>query len=92
MQRKELRTDQVLCSDVSSESRVREGEAGVAGKGYSLERKVSSTKIVCEWRAKREQLERKRKMLMRREHNTSKRKERLDARAIPQRGNAYCIG
>jgi hypothetical protein len=50
MQRKELRTDQVLRSDVSSGSRVREGKAGVAGKSYSLERKVLSTR----WHANRE--------------------------------------
>jgi hypothetical protein len=44
MRRKELHTDQVLRSDASSGSRVREGKAGVAGKSYSLERKVSSTR------------------------------------------------
>jgi hypothetical protein len=44
MRGKELRTDQVLRSDTSSGSRVREGKAGVAGKSYSLERKVSSTR------------------------------------------------
>jgi hypothetical protein len=50
MRKKELRTDQVLCSDTSSGSRVREEKARVAGKSYSLERKVSSTG----WRANRE--------------------------------------
>jgi hypothetical protein len=29
---------------------------------------------------------------MRREHNTSKEKERLDTRAIPRRKETYCIG
>jgi hypothetical protein len=50
MRGKELRTDQVLRSDASSGQRVREQKAGVAGKSYSLERKVSSTG----WRANRE--------------------------------------
>jgi hypothetical protein len=42
MRRKELHTDQVLRSDASSGSRVREQEAGVAGKSYSLEKEVLS--------------------------------------------------
>jgi hypothetical protein len=50
MQGKELRTDQVLRSDASSGQRVREQKAGVAGKSYSLERKVSSTYVACEYK------------------------------------------
>jgi hypothetical protein len=50
MRGKELRTDQVLCSDASSGQRVREQKAGVTGKSYSLERKVLSTR----WHANRE--------------------------------------
>jgi hypothetical protein len=45
--------DQVLCSDASSGSRVREGKARVAGESYSLERKVSSTKMACERNTKK---------------------------------------
>jgi hypothetical protein len=49
--------DQVLHSDVSSGSRVREEKAGVTGKSYSLERKVLSTRVACERDAKEEQQE-----------------------------------
>jgi hypothetical protein len=55
MRRKELRTDQVLRSDASSGQRVKEQKAGVAGKSYSLERKVSSTRVVCERNTKKGQ-------------------------------------
>jgi hypothetical protein len=58
---KELRMDQVLCSDASSGQGVREQKAGVTGKSYSLEREVSSMKVACEWKTKRGQQERKRK-------------------------------
>jgi hypothetical protein len=44
--------DQVLCSDVSSGSRVREEWAGVTSRGYSLERKVLSTKVACKCKKK----------------------------------------
>jgi hypothetical protein len=55
MRRKELCTDQVLHGDASSGLRVRERKAGVAGKSYSLERKVSSTRVVCERDTKKRQ-------------------------------------
>jgi hypothetical protein len=55
MRRKELRTDQVLRNDASSGQRVREQKAGVAGKSYSLERKVLSTRVACERNTKRRQ-------------------------------------
>jgi hypothetical protein len=42
MRGKELCMDQVLHSDMSSGQRVREQKAGVTGKSYSLERKLSS--------------------------------------------------
>jgi hypothetical protein len=53
MQGKELCTDQVLHSDLSPGQRVRERKAGVAGKSYSLERKVSSMRVACERDPKR---------------------------------------
>jgi hypothetical protein len=52
MRGKELHTNQVLHSDVSSGSRVGKEKAGVTGKSYSLERKVLSTRVVCERDAK----------------------------------------
>jgi hypothetical protein len=55
MQGKELHTDQVLRSDPTSRLRVREEKAGVAGKSYSLERKVLSTRVVCERNTKKGQ-------------------------------------
>jgi hypothetical protein len=55
MRGKELRMDQVLRSDASSGQRVREQKAGVAGKSYSLEGKVSSTRVACERNTKKEQ-------------------------------------
>jgi hypothetical protein len=84
--------DQVLHSDASSGQRVREQKAGVAGKSYSLERKVLSTRWHVKKDTRKEQRERKRKVLTRREHNTSKEKERLDARAVPRKEEMYCIG
>jgi hypothetical protein len=84
MRRKELRTDQVLRSDTSSGSRVREGKAGVAGKSYSLERKVSSTR----WRANREPKANNESESGRCSRGMStihqRRKKRLDARAVSQ--------
>jgi hypothetical protein len=55
MRGKELRTDQVLHSNASSGQRVREQKAGVTGKSYSQERKVSSTRVACERNTKKGQ-------------------------------------
>jgi hypothetical protein len=67
--------DEALCNDVSSGSRVREEKAGVTGKSYSLERKVSSTKVVYEWDTKRNSKSGRRKVLTRHECNMSKEKK-----------------
>jgi hypothetical protein len=85
MRRKELCMDQVLCSDASSGQRVREQKAGVAGESYSLERKVLSTRVACERDTKRNNKSKRGKVLTRCEHNTSKKEEGLDARAVPRK-------
>ena len=55
MRGKELRTDQVLCSNASSGQRVREQKLESLVRANSLERKVSSTRVACKRNTKKEQ-------------------------------------